>query len=280
MDLLGSWLHWAINKPNPLVQIFYGMIACGGYYIYVKVVFLNYCPGPYLAGWHRYTGSLLMFVCYYSFYKACTVDPGVIEDRAQARVSQRRYAYDEVMFKLKNICPTCKIEKPARSKHCAVCDRCVEKFDHHCIWLNQCVGRKNYKWFLSFIFLHIWICLYGSVAGIAVFLGEKKKIDSQGVMFKNMRTGEQVKPTLGVHLRYFFLSQERHFGIVLIICILMFFVLSGFLIYHLRLAKSNQTTNESFKRHDFNMALKHEHKVLKDLIEECKNHEPKKGEDG
>ena len=135
--------------------------------------------------------------------------------------------------------------------------------------MNNCVGRKNYKWFLSFIFLHILICLYASWAGVAVFMGEKHKIDSQGIMFKNMRTGEMVKPTLSVQLKYFFLGQERHFGVIFIICILMFFVLSGFLVYHLRLARSNQTTNESFKRYDFNYALKHEHKVLKELIEEC-----------
>lgn len=159
------------------------------------------------------------------------------------------------MFKKKNMCPTCKIEKPPRSKHCSVCDICVEKFDHHCIWLNQCVGRRNYKWFLSFIFLHILICLYGGVAGILVFLGEKKKIDESGVQFQNLKTGEKFAPTLMINLKYFFLSEERHFGIVLCICIVMFFVLGGFLWYHLNLAVNNMTTNESFKRGDFNYAL-------------------------
>ena len=39
----------------------------------------------------------------------------------------------------------------AQTKHCTACDACVEGFDHHCVWLNQCIGKKNYRTFFFFL---------------------------------------------------------------------------------------------------------------------------------
>ena len=48
-------------------------------------------------------------------------------------------------------CQFCKIRKHHRSSHCSSCDRCILKRDHHCVFIGNCVGYNNIRFFMNYL---------------------------------------------------------------------------------------------------------------------------------
>ncbi|CAF3470203.1 unnamed protein product [Rotaria socialis] len=119
-----------------------------------------------------------------NFILATFMDPGVYEQSSKketstisyyTRPSKRKGATDtddddddsyEPQLRLVHInhgsvqmkyCRTCKFYRPPRCSHCSSCERCIDTFDHHCPWINNCVGRRNYRYFFQFLFL---LCIH------------------------------------------------------------------------------------------------------------------------
>jgi len=63
-------------------------------------------------------------------------------------------------------CKHCQCWKPERSHHCSVSGRCILKMDHYCIWVVNCVGLLNYKFFLQFL----WWTLVASAMAVCLLI--------------------------------------------------------------------------------------------------------------
>lgn len=74
-------------------------------------------------------------------------------ERTAALESEGKGEYLELLGQgnFKQVCVVCRSRRELRSHHCKECGRCVRRLDHHCPWIDNCVGIGNQRTFYCFI---------------------------------------------------------------------------------------------------------------------------------
>ena len=121
----------------------------------------------------------LTAMCLFFLFRVTLTEPGVqpkqVGKRPRANPSVVQWGevclreYDRVAEVngaevVRRWCTTCEILRPPRASHCAVCNDCVDAFDHHCTVIGACVGRRNFRYFALFLWttvlLQAWVLFW------------------------------------------------------------------------------------------------------------------------
>ena len=121
-----------------------------------------------------FVGLFLLF--FFNYITLLIIDPGEIKKNnentikvlLEKEINEDKKEKDDL--DLAKYCYKCFVEKTKDSKHCIVCEKCYEDFDHHCYWINKCVAKKNYYFFILFLFITffylsslLFLCIRGII---------------------------------------------------------------------------------------------------------------------
>ncbi|XP_064293084.1 palmitoyltransferase ZDHHC11 [Plodia interpunctella] len=79
-------------------------------------------------------------------------------------------------------CHLCNIYTSSKNtKHCSLCNKCIDHFDHHCKWLNNCIGQRNYTSFVASVTTALLISVLTSslcITDIVMFFVYPQKLSN------------------------------------------------------------------------------------------------------
>jgi hypothetical protein len=194
-------LECCLEYGGAMVGYFCVSIAyvCMGYadYAMISWMILPTFQTWFWRAFHIVLFNILLLLAFVAHFRAMTCNPGTVpiskqQNSDKSNPSKEESAPDiELDPSLKQyfgegwtFCNRCEIQRPPRAHHCRICKRCIRKMDHHCPWINNCVGEFNQKYFLQFLIYIGLLSIYGGVLILISWLHYTRNSNSTGTVGK------------------------------------------------------------------------------------------------
>ncbi|XP_032371488.1 palmitoyltransferase ZDHHC12-A isoform X1 [Etheostoma spectabile] len=172
---------------------------------------------------------LLVVLSVLLYFAVSLMDPGfVLTDSVKGSNEEMESMIPQSSTPRLRRCGYCLLQQqPMRAKHCQTCKHCVRRFDHHCPWIENCVGERNHRWFIVYLLVQLLALLWALHIALYVRV-----------------SGVSPSPTWVLWFRV------NAFLLVVLVLVGVFSVVAGMLLgIHLYLVSINCTTWEFMSRH-------------------------------
>ena len=193
-------LNQVADGPNKLYgnsKLWFNLFCISGpkyYHVFFAFILISLPNGVLLfiiIKAHSQISFLYQIIVLFFFYiisitsmiLGCCTDPGILPRQGKDfYYATNRPLLRKVINGYKLIlsyCYSCSMFRPPRTSHCSVCDNCVERFDHHCLWLGTCIGKRNYKYFFCLLISLSVTGIFQIIFGIYYITKQSKKLKNK-----------------------------------------------------------------------------------------------------
>ncbi|XP_060801054.1 probable palmitoyltransferase ZDHHC24 [Amyelois transitella] len=157
-------------------------------------------------------------------------------------------------------CDICKIRRPFDAWHCKLCNVCIERRDHHCLFLHRCIGLNNQRYYLLYLFYLTVSMIYSMYYN---YLFTNSKFDGYGLLLSISRL---LNPMVRILLKSYCVGTEDLCALFFMINIGVFLWSTALLHFHLKNVIRGLTWHDALLRKKFYEGTKLSHEMWQENL--------------